>query len=533
MISFSNTITSVFLGATTLLMGGALGSNTEFAGYAPGSDVDQHSYIDLDMQEMLTHIGNTDFNLALNIYANGGNSGGRATFILRPGTITTPFESGKDKVVEQGNGLGYVKSLGTDVNNNQVLVVTYTSRGQFPCKAGGVASPVTTGCFTADANMTINSLKIQDLSIISVTQSYRTIRGFSTAAQAKMEGQRVYQQYRAFFTSGSYADDLVTSALEDGNSKFQGLATDMRQEVAKKGAVYLNIWMYVIREMEDAINDCKANCEKCNDDPVHAWDEAVAFYVGSLGKDGDKDGQSSGNLLYALADKRCKNYGTCDSTATSRVNSALLVEFNKGKRLLDESKCTEVIPIKDRIVELMSVPLVQGALRYASKVDIANGKAAGSASSKEVAEGYIFAQAILPRLAVCNGDDAKLIARNQGLYATSDSAMKDGFDKVRQAYESNYACLGITCEDIGGLLNADKSDYIASFPPCETPAAAVQETEVLPVYAIALIAVFAVLCGVTIIVAIVLLVQKNALSNKYKKLSVQADEGTDNAIKLS
>lgn len=281
--------------------------------------------------------------------------------------------------------------------------------------------------------------------------------------------------------------------------------------------------------MEDAINDCKSDCQKCNDDPVHAWDEAVAFYVGSLGKDGDTLGGSSGNLLYALADKRCQNYGTCDPAsidkATAKVNSALLVEFNKGKSLLDESKCTAVIPIKDRIVELMSIPLLQGALRYASKVAIANGKSAGSASPKEVAEGYIFAQSILPRIGRCSSEDAAIIASNQGLY-TSDKAMVDGFEKVREAYERNYDCLGVTCDDIGGLLTSDKSDYIDSFSPCTTPAT--QTTEVLPVYAKALIAVIAVALGAAVIAAAVLMAQKHKLQNKYKKLSVQSEDAEVN-----
>ena len=32
----------------------------------------------------------------------------------------------------------------------------------------------------------------------------------------------------------------------------------------------MNIWMYVIREMEDALDDCQEGCtfDTCNDDPV-------------------------------------------------------------------------------------------------------------------------------------------------------------------------------------------------------------------------------------------------------------------------
>jgi hypothetical protein len=48
--------------------------------------------------------------------------------------------------------------------------------------------------------------------------------------------------------------------------------------------------MYMICELEnDALGDCVKGCTNttiigdtnCNDDPIHAWDEAVALYMGS------------------------------------------------------------------------------------------------------------------------------------------------------------------------------------------------------------------------------------------------------------
>ena len=61
---------------------------------------------------------------------------------------------------------------------------------------------------------------------------------------------------------------------------------DFRKEVIQKGIVYLNIFPYVIWEMQDAINDCidgqlTANDGTAGGNSVHAWDEAVAFYTGS------------------------------------------------------------------------------------------------------------------------------------------------------------------------------------------------------------------------------------------------------------
>ena len=74
--------------------------------------------------------------------------------------------------------------------------------------------------------------------------------------------------------------------------------------------------------------------------------------------------------MYRLAEKRCANFGTCgpSGTATSgtaSVNLALFPLFAEGARLLERGECSLVRPIVDQIVSLMTVPLVQGSLRYA------------------------------------------------------------------------------------------------------------------------------------------------------------------------
>merc|ERR1712023_137777 len=104
----------------------------------------------------------------------------------------------------------------------------------------------------------------------------------------------------------TYADDFVQDALA-GTGAFVGAADISREECANKGSAYMNVWMYVIHEMEDALNDCVAGDVADNDGGVHAWDEAVAFYSGSL-EGTSAGGDSSGVLLYRLAEKRCTNY---------------------------------------------------------------------------------------------------------------------------------------------------------------------------------------------------------------------------------
>ena len=137
--------------------------------------------------------------------------------------------------------------------------------------------------------------------------------------------------FEDYYGSFTYADDLALAALEGTTLTYTapasvtfnfGAASDSaRREAIRKGTAYMHVWMYAIREFEDAIDDCvscSANCNtfSANDGgPVHAWDEGVAFYTGSL-EGTAQGGTSAGVMVYRLAEKRCANFGTCTCTLT-------------------------------------------------------------------------------------------------------------------------------------------------------------------------------------------------------------------------
>merc|ERR1719428_506211 len=298
------------------------------------------------------------------------------------------------------------------------ITVSYTSS---VCKEGGLDTKDVSGFTVGGGPITIGGVDIG--APTAVSNKYRTLAGFSTAAEKKMTGQEYFDIYKAYFGVGDYAHVRVMAAL-DKTGICSACDDAARVQIAKKTSAYMNVWMYVIREFEDAIDDCKAGCIDCNDDPVHAWDEGVAFYTGSLE---GTDGSGSGKMLHALADKRCKNYLTCSAeNGGSYVNAALFELFEKGKVALQQGKCTDIAPLKKKIVELMSVPLVQGSLRYAYKVAKLQG------GSKEIAE---------------------------------SARMAAGFKKVKEAFEKTYTCLGVTCAQIGGLI-IQGSEYYEEFAPC-------------------------------------------------------------------
>ena len=86
---------------------------------------------------------------------------------------------------------------------------------------------------------------------------------------------------------------MTFSSGNFGPNTFSTLGDAARKEATKKGTAYMNVWMYAIREFEDAIDDCTSCTSECNEfsvnsGSVHAWDEGVAFYTGTL-LDGNKE----------------------------------------------------------------------------------------------------------------------------------------------------------------------------------------------------------------------------------------------------
>merc|ERR1711988_1222418 len=276
------------------------------------------------------------------------------------------------------------------------------------------------------------------------SNGFRTLQGFSTSAQAKMyEGCAgcPYEHYSRFFNyygDYNYADKWVLAALDGASTGFPNVRGNAdfnivddvatRTEAVKKGTAYMNVWMYVIREFEDAIDDCLTCTSNCNEhsnyNSVHAWDEGVAFYTGSL-EGTDLGGTSAGEMPYRLAEKRCANFKTCGSkgdstTGISKVNNDLFELFLEGE------------------------------------MQLSSGSDDGP---KAKAEGAVFAASVLPLVNHCNPGSASTIFSNMRVGASSTT-----WSDVKSAFESNYACLGISCAEVGGLW--DGSTYSAFASPC-------------------------------------------------------------------
>ena len=191
------------------------------------------------------------------------------------------------------------------------------------------------------------------------------------------------------------------------------------------------------------------------------WDESYAFYAGSLE---GVDGSGSGKLLHALAEKRCTNFATCaDGTSGGALaNVHALEAFTTGQGCAASKDVSCMTHSLSQIVEQMTIPVLQGMLRYAYKADPATPGVA--IRPKEWAEGAAFARAVLPQLDACDSATATMVAANFDLAA--DSPMKDGYMAVLTAVEACYSHMGITCAEVGALDESGAGVGDGKWPIC-------------------------------------------------------------------
>lgn len=474
-----------------------LAAQEPFLWYEPFTTVTDYAAVDLDQSNLKDELEHQNFNQARKIYQEGGYVDPLAILTLEE-PLRADAHQGIDVTGKTTDGqyvAGKVRTTAR-VGSTSLEVEYHSSPTQKDigrsCRVGGNPNPVTEGCFVPSGTIEIENLGTFSYSynVLEDNHSGLTLQNFSTLAKDMMwdcqfgKGHSncpypTFTTYYRYYGAFDYGDQWITAAFDktktnfvNGNADFTAYTEPARAEAIQRATIQMNLWMMVIREMEHSIEICEYT--KDDDDHLRSWDKAVAYYMGSIAKDSEGNNYN-GHSLYTLAEQRCYFANTCqeknalgETMSISRVNDDIFQNFKLGQSVLLERECNAARTMSRRIMSDMIIPLIQGTLRYAYQMDASQSHAG---QTQELlghdleAQGAVFAASFLPLLHSCDIDDADLLHSYMG----AGSAKDVDFDAVKSLLERNYECLGVTCEDVGGIADVTgKQDYLAGGEPCRS-----------------------------------------------------------------
>lgn len=432
--------------------------------------------IDLDIHEIVHLMSTAGFsatqwrinlNQAKLIFSVGGHSSSHADLTVPPLSRSVAVGEFVSQSTRWNGNLGGRVTKSASQGSSD-LQVAYTSIWR-PCFGGGAVDFMTAGAYGSTQNASLNCFSTQYHLKIIASKGYSSVdignplkvhTSFQSLASPTedVRGEKYSEIFTKYFGSGSYAKTIVHLAL-DGQGPFANLAhTQFRTAAVKTSIAALAVWMKVVDKMSSAIVACS----------LEEWDIAVALFAGS-----QWNSLRGGYMLFGLSLGMCSEFATCDQDGMSITNNKILDLFQNGQAMLEKSECagTELDEIKQNIVELMTVPLVQGLLRSAYQIEADKSLGSqGTAQGRDRILGHVFAMAVLPLLSNCDDQSqgvANIVDGMMRIDSSNPQSLSQGILKDR--VQSLYSCLGITCKDVGGLVDFSKGGvgYLKGAEPCD------------------------------------------------------------------
>ena len=251
---------------------------------------------------------------------------------------------------------------------------------------------------------------------------------------------------------------------------------EKKTAAAKLGMRVLTLWMEVVRNMAVSVEHCRevrvaslsnsstSSLQHHQTASEHAWDKAVAYYVGSLYRHSSR--RDDGILLYGYANYACRAFRACgvghnQTSGESFVNHVVLDKFREGQSLLlssGEKDCDGLETARREIQRVMVIPLIQEMLRlFYTKSGLS-----GEQHALRKAEVLALEAALSPLVYACNANDA---ASLHSLVLLEQSSSTE-FGALKALLERNYPCLVLSCHEIGGYANTTSGEYHPMARPC-------------------------------------------------------------------
>jgi len=200
----------------------------------------------------------------------------------------------------------------------------------------------------------------------------------------------------------------------------------------------------------------------------YAWDEAAAFWVGSvapLSGDG-MTGAAPGNLYspYEFAWKR-----DTDFPKGLSVHTRSIPVFNYGLINIRGTnyKANELADAQTAIYKMIAITAMRSAIKYSYKA--AKGGSGSGFSDKYLAEGWAYWRSGSGYIASVSNDAKQLVMQINALFNLTQTTLPDSMPcEVKTKVEALYSHVGLSCALVGKWKDFDKANCAACSAPGTT-----------------------------------------------------------------
>lgn len=268
--------------------------------------------------------------------------------------------------------------------------------------------------------------------------------------RAKATNVPLRELYVKYYGSASFAEDMVTAAIEQSGEFVSANAT-VRAEIAFRSIQGIYSFMGTLVKMYASVESCLAQDMEA---AQNNWDSSVALYIGSSEGllAGGRQG-SGGSFMYSLSEEICDDLDVCGAGEETIANQGLLLEFSYGRDAVNEGKCDFLERlIEDEVIPKLVAVLVQSFLVFTIESDIG----ADAYKDQALVAEFIFSKALLPLIDKVNSTSAATIEQYYGSFDIVTTTTKN-LAGITTALAYSLRGLGITCEEIGTPV--DNPDY--------------------------------------------------------------------------
>ena len=288
-----------------------------------------------------------------------------------------------------------------------------------------------------------------------------SFKNMSEGVTRKKEGTT--ELYTKYWGKNGYINGFVGEAV-DGKGRFADADKETRKKAVLAGVIVHSTWIAVVTQLESAArcSDLQASLARLDD----AW----AYYAGS-----QESGSGTGVQLFSVSVSLSTVFDDLEHPSRKPVNVLILESFNAAQAAIGAGKCPEAQAHIRRIVSLLKVILIQGVIRSAFAADpkvaapgatraAARVLSTGARTAATV-EGWVYASALLPHLAECDGAAAARLRANMEYGVVP--YVPDGHVAVASFLRKNYDCLLVDCADVAGYIDNNKtSSYVPGLETC-------------------------------------------------------------------